>query len=118
MKRLPLLLLSGLAVAAMAACGGKKPETTPAPVGINADSAAEADPLRAGPAARAARDGGQAVRRQPRHGGGPHRDRVLRRGAAARLRTRRGRVGAESPRRVRDSLRRREPETAVSRLDG
>ena len=32
MKRLPLLLLSGLAVAAMAACGGKKPETTPVPV--------------------------------------------------------------------------------------
>src|SRR2546427_7988462 len=38
MKRLPLLLLSGLAVAAMAACGGKTPETTPAPAGINADS--------------------------------------------------------------------------------
>src|SRR3989442_15115675 len=56
MKRLPLLLLSGLAVAAMAACGGKKPETTPAPVGINADSAAEADRLRADSAARAARE--------------------------------------------------------------
>ena len=47
MKRLPLLLLSGLAAAAMAACGGKTPETTPAPAGINADSAAEADRLRA-----------------------------------------------------------------------
>src|SRR5256884_9877436 len=38
MKRLPLLLLSGLAVAAMAACGGKTPETTPAPVAVNQDS--------------------------------------------------------------------------------
>ncbi|HYR99595.1 MAG TPA: hypothetical protein VEO58_11300, partial [Gemmatimonadales bacterium] len=38
MKRLPLLLLSGLAVAAMAACGGKTPETTPTPTGPNADS--------------------------------------------------------------------------------
>src|SRR6266513_248506 len=56
MKRLPLLLLSGLAVAAMAACGGKKPETTPAPVGINADSAAEADRLRADSIARAERE--------------------------------------------------------------
>ncbi len=45
MKRLPLLLLSGLAVAAMAACGGKKPETTPAPQTANADSAAEAQRL-------------------------------------------------------------------------
>src|SRR5882762_2298020 len=56
MKRLPLLLLSGLAVAVMAACGGKKPETTPAPVGINADSAAEADRLRADSIARAERE--------------------------------------------------------------
>jgi peptidoglycan-associated lipoprotein len=56
MKRLPLLLLSGLAVAAMAACGGKTPETTPAPVGINADSAAEADRLRADSIARAERE--------------------------------------------------------------
>jgi peptidoglycan-associated lipoprotein len=56
MKRLPLLLLSGLAVAAMAACGGKKPETTPAPVGINADSAAEADRIRADSIARAERE--------------------------------------------------------------
>jgi len=56
MKRLPLLLLSGLAVAAMAACGGKTPETTPAPVAINADSAAEADRLRADSIARAERE--------------------------------------------------------------
>jgi peptidoglycan-associated lipoprotein len=43
MKRLPLLLLSGLAVAAVAACPGKKPET-PAPVsaGPDADSLARA----------------------------------------------------------------------------
>jgi len=51
-----LLLLSGLAVAAMAACGGKTPETTPAPVGINADSAAEAERLRADSIARAERE--------------------------------------------------------------
>ena len=56
MKRLPLLLLSGLAVAAMAACGGKTPETTPAPAGINADSAAEADRMRADSIARAEAD--------------------------------------------------------------
>jgi len=56
MKRLPLLLLSGLAVAAMAACGGKTPETTPAPVGINADSAAEAERARADSIARAERE--------------------------------------------------------------
>src|SRR6185312_13439441 len=56
MKRLPLLLLSGLAVAAMAACGGKTPETTPAPAGINADSAAEADRMRADSIARAERE--------------------------------------------------------------
>jgi peptidoglycan-associated lipoprotein len=52
MKRLPLLLLSGLAVAAMAACGGKTPETTPVPV-MNADSAAEAQRMRADSIARA-----------------------------------------------------------------
>ena len=56
MKRLPLLLLTGLAVAAMAACGGKTPETTPAPAGINADSAAEADRMRADSIARAERE--------------------------------------------------------------
>ncbi len=42
MKRLPLLLLSGLAVAAMAACGGKKPEPPAPAAGPNADSLAQA----------------------------------------------------------------------------
>lgn len=42
MKRLSLLLLGGLAVAAVAACGGKKPETTVAPTGPNPDSLAAA----------------------------------------------------------------------------
>ena len=56
MKRLPLLLLSGLAVAAMAACGGKKPETTPPPQAANADSMAEAERLRADSIARAERE--------------------------------------------------------------
>jgi peptidoglycan-associated lipoprotein len=37
-----LVLLSGLAVAAVAACGKKQPETTPPPVAANADSAAQA----------------------------------------------------------------------------
>jgi len=59
MKRLPLLLLSGLAVAAMAACGGKKPETTPAPQAANADSLAEAERLRADSIARAEREARQ-----------------------------------------------------------
>jgi len=52
----------------MAACGGKTPETTPAPAGINADSAAEADgyartPSRgrnARPGARGSRTGAPA----------------------------------------------------------
>jgi peptidoglycan-associated lipoprotein len=56
MKRLPLLLLSGLAVAAMAACGGKTPETTPAPQTANADSLAEAERMRADSIARAERE--------------------------------------------------------------
>src|SRR3989442_10692789 len=56
MKRLPLLLLSGLAVAVMAACGGKKPETTPQPQAANADSLAEAERLRADSIARAERE--------------------------------------------------------------
>ena len=56
MKRLPLLLLSGLAVAAMAACGSKTPETTPAPQTANADSAAEAERMRADSIARAERE--------------------------------------------------------------
>src|SRR4029077_7345846 len=42
MKRLSLLLLGGLAIMAVAACGGKKPETTPTPAGPNADSLAAA----------------------------------------------------------------------------
>src|SRR3989454_2750044 len=56
MKRLPLLLLSGLAVAAMAACGGKTPETTPTPQVANADSIAEAERARADSIARAEAD--------------------------------------------------------------
>ena len=56
MKRLPLLLLSGLAVAALAACGGKTPETTPAPQTANADSLAEAERMRADSIARAERE--------------------------------------------------------------
>ena len=42
MKRLPLLLLSSLAVAAMAACGGKKPEPVTPVAGPDADSLARA----------------------------------------------------------------------------
>ena len=42
MKRLPLLLLSGLAVAAMAACGGKKPEPVTPVTGPDTDSLARA----------------------------------------------------------------------------
>ena len=53
MKRLSLLLLGGLAIMAVAACGGKKPETTPAPAGPNADSIAQAERERADSAARA-----------------------------------------------------------------
>jgi len=56
MKRLPLLLLIGLAVAAVAACPGKKPETTPLPQGPNADSAAEAERRRADSVAQAERE--------------------------------------------------------------
>ena len=56
MKRLPSLLLSGLAVAVMAACGGKKPETTPQPQVANADSLAEAERQRADSIARAERE--------------------------------------------------------------
>lgn len=41
MKRFPLLVLGGLVVA-VAACGGKKAETTPTPAGPNADSLAAA----------------------------------------------------------------------------
>lgn len=42
MKRLSLLLLGGLAMAVVAACPGKKPETTVAPAGPDADSLARA----------------------------------------------------------------------------
>jgi len=42
MKRLPLLLLSGLAVAIVAACGGKKPEPVTPVAGPDADSLARA----------------------------------------------------------------------------
>src|SRR3989442_8898057 len=38
MKRLPLLLLSGLVAVVFAACGGKQPETTPTPTVPNPDS--------------------------------------------------------------------------------
>ena len=41
MKRLSLLLLGGLALAAVAACPGKKPETTPPPETSTVDTAAE-----------------------------------------------------------------------------
>lgn len=68
MKRLPLLLLSGLAVAAMAACGGKTPETTPTPQAANADSLAEAERMRADSIARAEADARarEAAERQAR----------------------------------------------------
>jgi hypothetical protein len=54
MKRLSLLLLGGLAIMAVAACGGKKPETTPAPAGPNADSIAAAEAQRRADSAAAA----------------------------------------------------------------
>jgi peptidoglycan-associated lipoprotein len=47
MKRLPVLLVSGLAVAALAACSKKPPETTPPPVAANADSVAQAERAKA-----------------------------------------------------------------------
>ena len=56
MKRLPLLLLGGFAIAAVAACSGKKPETTPLPQAANADSAAEAQRLEEERRAREAAD--------------------------------------------------------------
>src|SRR5881397_2194178 len=64
MKRLPLLLLSGLAVAAMAACGGKKPETTVTPAQPNADSLAEIERQRADSAERAKREEAERRRQQ------------------------------------------------------
>ena len=42
MRRLPLVVLSGLAVAVIAACGGKKPEPVTPVTGPNPDSAAAA----------------------------------------------------------------------------
>jgi peptidoglycan-associated lipoprotein len=55
MKRLSLLLLGGLAMAAVAACPGKKPDTTPAPAGPNTDSI-EAERRRADSIAKAEAD--------------------------------------------------------------
>jgi peptidoglycan-associated lipoprotein len=54
MKRFPLLVLGGLFAVAVAACGGKKPETTPAPAGPNADSIAAAEAQRRADSAAAA----------------------------------------------------------------
>src|SRR5712691_8456574 len=56
MKRLHLLLLSGLAVAALAACGGGPKPEPPAPQAANADSIAEAERARADSIARAERE--------------------------------------------------------------
>jgi peptidoglycan-associated lipoprotein len=56
MKRLHLLLLSGLAVAALAACGGGPKPEPPAPQTANADSIAEAERARADSVARAERE--------------------------------------------------------------
>src|SRR5205823_2459526 len=54
MKRLSLLLLSGLAVAAVAACGGGPKPEPPGPVTANTDSIAEAQRLEAERQAREA----------------------------------------------------------------
>ncbi len=67
MKRLPLLLLSGLAVAAMAACGGGPKPEPPGPVTANTDSIAEAQRLEAERQAReaaAAKEREEAERRR------------------------------------------------------
>ena len=67
MKRLPLLLLSGLAVAAMAACGGGPKPEPPGPVTANTDSIAEAQRLEAERQAReaaAAKEREEADRRR------------------------------------------------------
>src|SRR5204862_7562557 len=54
MKRLPLLLLTGLAVALIAACGGKPKPETPAPAATaNTDSIEAAERARADSIARA-----------------------------------------------------------------
>ena len=71
MKRLPVLLLSGLAVAIVAACGGKKPEPVTPVSGPNADSLraaqqAHEDSMRAAQeeADRKAREREEAERRR------------------------------------------------------
>jgi len=67
MKRLSLLLLSGLAVAAVAACGGGPKPEPPGPVTANADSIAEAQRLEAERQAReaaAAKEREEADRRR------------------------------------------------------
>src|SRR5438132_10089023 len=67
MKRLSLLLLSGLAVAAVAACGGGPKPELPGPVTANTDSIAEAQRLEAERQAReaaAAKEREEAERRR------------------------------------------------------
>ena len=67
MKRLSLLLLSGLAVAAVAACGGGPKPEPPGPVTANTDSIAEAQRLEAERQAReaaAAKEREEADRRR------------------------------------------------------
>src|SRR5207247_9799690 len=67
MKRLSLLLLSGLAVAAVAACGGGPKPAPPGPVTANTDSIAEAQRLEAERQAReaaAAKEREEAERRR------------------------------------------------------
>src|SRR2546426_962985 len=68
MKRLSLLLLSGLAVAAVAACGGGPKPELPGPVTAQTDSIAEAQRVEAGRQAReaaAAKEREEADRRRP-----------------------------------------------------
>jgi peptidoglycan-associated lipoprotein len=64
MKRLSLLLLGGLAVAAVVACGGKKAETTPTPTGPNTDSIAAAEKARADSAAAAQAEADRRAREE------------------------------------------------------
>ncbi len=63
MKRLQWLVLSGLVVAAVAACGGSKPQTTPTPES-NADSIAAAERARADSIAEAERRAREAAERE------------------------------------------------------
>ena len=53
MKRFPLVVLGGLLVVAVAACGGKQPEPPAPAAGPNADSIAQAEKARADSAAAA-----------------------------------------------------------------